>query len=157
VLVPLERLEERICELAAQLAAGTCRFLQLVAEFDARGGWASPGHGAARRSRGNARARTRRNFGSKPPANPAGARPGRRFRGNARRPACGHPASPIRSATHPAHPARCHLDDGPALSPPPRTKPFPYHSDVASVARRGPLPFPIDSLTCLFASRRPGL
>jgi 5-methylcytosine-specific restriction endonuclease McrA len=40
VLVPLERLEERICELAAHLAAGTCRFLQLVAEFDARRGWA---------------------------------------------------------------------------------------------------------------------
>jgi len=41
LLVPLERLEERICELAAHLAAGTCRFLQLVAEFDAREGWAS--------------------------------------------------------------------------------------------------------------------
>jgi 5-methylcytosine-specific restriction endonuclease McrA len=41
VLVPLERLEERICELAAHLAAGTCRFLQLVAEFDAREGWAA--------------------------------------------------------------------------------------------------------------------
>jgi 5-methylcytosine-specific restriction endonuclease McrA len=40
VLAPLERLEERICELAAHLAAGTCRFLQLVAEFDARRGWA---------------------------------------------------------------------------------------------------------------------
>jgi hypothetical protein len=39
-LVPLERLEERICELAAHLAAGTCRFLELVAEFDARRGWA---------------------------------------------------------------------------------------------------------------------
>jgi 5-methylcytosine-specific restriction endonuclease McrA len=39
-LVPLERLEERICELAAHLAAGTCRFLELVAEFDARCGWA---------------------------------------------------------------------------------------------------------------------
>jgi hypothetical protein len=38
-LVPLERLEERICELAAHLAAGTCRFLELVAEFDARRGW----------------------------------------------------------------------------------------------------------------------
>jgi len=37
---PLERLEERICELAAHLAAGTCRFLQLVADFDARRGWA---------------------------------------------------------------------------------------------------------------------
>ena len=41
LLVPLERLEERICELAAHLAAGTCRFLRLVAEFDARGGWAA--------------------------------------------------------------------------------------------------------------------
>src|SRR6185437_9230470 len=40
VLVPLARLEERICELAAHLAAGTCRFLQLVAEFDERRGWA---------------------------------------------------------------------------------------------------------------------
>jgi hypothetical protein len=40
LLVPLERLEERICELAAHLAAGTCRFLVLVAEFDARRGWA---------------------------------------------------------------------------------------------------------------------
>src|SRR5258707_14675693 len=38
--VPLERLEARICELAAHLAAGTCRFLALVAEFDARRGWA---------------------------------------------------------------------------------------------------------------------
>jgi hypothetical protein len=40
-LEALERLEERICQLAAHLAAGTCRFLQLVAEFDARRGWAS--------------------------------------------------------------------------------------------------------------------
>jgi 5-methylcytosine-specific restriction endonuclease McrA len=39
--MPLERLEEKICELAGHLAAGTCRFLQLVAEFDARRGWAS--------------------------------------------------------------------------------------------------------------------
>ena len=39
-LAPLERLEARICELAAHLAAGTSRFLQLVAEFDARRGWA---------------------------------------------------------------------------------------------------------------------
>jgi 5-methylcytosine-specific restriction endonuclease McrA len=38
---PLEWLEERICELAGHLAAGTCRFLQLVAEFDTRRGWAS--------------------------------------------------------------------------------------------------------------------
>ena len=39
-LVPLGRLEERICELAGHLAAGTCRFLRLVAEFDVRRGWA---------------------------------------------------------------------------------------------------------------------
>jgi 5-methylcytosine-specific restriction endonuclease McrA len=39
--IPLDQLEERICELAAHLAAGTCRFLRLVAEFDARRGWAS--------------------------------------------------------------------------------------------------------------------
>jgi 5-methylcytosine-specific restriction endonuclease McrA len=40
VMVPLGRLEERICELAGHLAAGTCRFLRLVAEFDVRRGWA---------------------------------------------------------------------------------------------------------------------
>jgi hypothetical protein len=40
-LMALDQLEERICELAGHLAAGTCRFLQLVAEFDTRRGWAS--------------------------------------------------------------------------------------------------------------------
>ncbi len=39
--VPLERLEAQICELAGHLAAATCRFLLLVADFDARQGWAS--------------------------------------------------------------------------------------------------------------------
>ncbi len=39
--VPLERLEEQICELAGHLAAATCRFLVLLADFDARRGWAS--------------------------------------------------------------------------------------------------------------------
>jgi len=39
--VPLERLEAQICELAGQLAAATCRFLVLLADFDARQGWAS--------------------------------------------------------------------------------------------------------------------
>jgi len=34
--VPLERLEARICELAGHLAAATCRFLVLLADFDAR-------------------------------------------------------------------------------------------------------------------------
>jgi hypothetical protein len=39
--VPLERLEAEICELAGHLAAATCRFLQLVGDFDARRGWES--------------------------------------------------------------------------------------------------------------------
>jgi len=39
--VPLERLEAQICELAGHLAAATCRFLVLLADFDARQGWAS--------------------------------------------------------------------------------------------------------------------
>jgi HNH endonuclease len=34
--VPLERLEAQICELAGHLAAATCRFLVLLADFDAR-------------------------------------------------------------------------------------------------------------------------
>ena len=33
--VPLERLEAQICELAGPLAAATCRFLVLLADFDA--------------------------------------------------------------------------------------------------------------------------
>src|SRR4051794_29752946 len=39
--VPLERLEAQICEVAGHLAAATCRFLVLLAEFDERRGWAS--------------------------------------------------------------------------------------------------------------------
>ena len=39
--VPLERLEAQICELAGHLAAATCRFLVMLADFDARRGWAS--------------------------------------------------------------------------------------------------------------------
>src|SRR5215468_4754471 len=38
--VPLERVETQICELAGHLAAATCRFLVLLADFDARRGWA---------------------------------------------------------------------------------------------------------------------
>jgi hypothetical protein len=37
--VPLERLEAEICTLAGHLAAATCRWLLLVAEFDRREGW----------------------------------------------------------------------------------------------------------------------
>src|SRR5215472_7895185 len=37
---PLERVETQICELAGHLAAATCRFLVLLADFDARRGWA---------------------------------------------------------------------------------------------------------------------
>ncbi len=40
-MVPLERLEAQICELAGHLTAATCRFLLLVADFDARRGWES--------------------------------------------------------------------------------------------------------------------
>ena len=40
---PLERLEAEICELAGHLAAATCQFLVLLAEFDARVGWAEWG------------------------------------------------------------------------------------------------------------------
>ncbi len=39
--IPLERLEAQICEVAGHLAAATCRFLVLLAEFDERRGWAS--------------------------------------------------------------------------------------------------------------------
>ena len=39
--MPLERLEVQICELAGHLTAATCRFLVLLADFDARRGWAS--------------------------------------------------------------------------------------------------------------------
>jgi Domain of unknown function (DUF222) len=41
VVVPLERLEAQICELAGHLTAATCRFLVLLGDFDARRGWAS--------------------------------------------------------------------------------------------------------------------
>src|ERR1700676_335879 len=41
LVMPLEHLEARICELAGHLTAAACRFLLLVADFDARGGWAS--------------------------------------------------------------------------------------------------------------------
>jgi Domain of unknown function (DUF222) len=41
VALPMERLEARICELAGHLTAATCQFLSLVADFDARQGWAS--------------------------------------------------------------------------------------------------------------------
>ena len=37
--LPLEMLERRICEGAADLAAATCRWLMLVAEYDERRGW----------------------------------------------------------------------------------------------------------------------
>ena len=37
--MPLERLEAEITTLAGHLAAGECRWLQLIAEYDRRGGW----------------------------------------------------------------------------------------------------------------------
>src|SRR5579872_3859136 len=41
VPVPTERLEADICQLAGHLAAATCRFLDLIGEYDQREGWAS--------------------------------------------------------------------------------------------------------------------
>jgi hypothetical protein len=41
--LPLEMIERRICEGAADLAAAMCRWLFLVAEYDARRGWAEWG------------------------------------------------------------------------------------------------------------------
>ncbi len=41
--VPLEVLERRICSLAGTLAASTREWLRLIAEFDARKGWAQWG------------------------------------------------------------------------------------------------------------------
>ena len=40
---PIERLEDELTELAAQINAGTCRWLELLAEFDRRDGWGQPG------------------------------------------------------------------------------------------------------------------
>ena len=40
---PLELLEREITELASQIHAATCRWLELVAEYDAREGWAQWG------------------------------------------------------------------------------------------------------------------
>ena len=39
----LRSVESELVELAGHLAAATCRFLQLLAEFDTRRGWAGPG------------------------------------------------------------------------------------------------------------------
>jgi Domain of unknown function (DUF222)/HNH endonuclease len=39
--LPTERLEAEICTLAGHLAAAQCRFLVLLAEYDARRGWAA--------------------------------------------------------------------------------------------------------------------
>lgn len=41
--LPLERVEAELCTLAGQIAAATSRFLCLLAEFDARDGWAGWG------------------------------------------------------------------------------------------------------------------
>ena len=39
--IPLEHLEHEIVQLASHINAGTCRWLELVAEFDRREGWGS--------------------------------------------------------------------------------------------------------------------
>ena len=45
--VPLARLEGEITTLAAHINAATCRFLELVGEFDRREGWAQWGCASA--------------------------------------------------------------------------------------------------------------
>jgi hypothetical protein len=40
---PTERLEDELTKLAAEINAGTCKWLELVAEFDRRDGWGQPG------------------------------------------------------------------------------------------------------------------
>jgi Domain of unknown function (DUF222)/HNH endonuclease len=42
----LEELEDELATLASHLYAGTCRWLELVAELDRRGGWAESGRGS---------------------------------------------------------------------------------------------------------------
>ena len=42
-VVPLERLEAEICQLAGHLWAAECRWLLMVGEFDRRGAWSSAG------------------------------------------------------------------------------------------------------------------
>jgi len=38
--ISIEEVEDEICSLTGRIAAGTCRYLELVAEFDRRDGWA---------------------------------------------------------------------------------------------------------------------
>jgi hypothetical protein len=42
----LDELEDELATLASHLYAGTCRWLELVAEVDRRGGWAESGRGS---------------------------------------------------------------------------------------------------------------
>ena len=41
--MPIDRLEDGICTLAGHLTAATCTWVEMVAEFDRRNGWAGPG------------------------------------------------------------------------------------------------------------------
>ncbi len=41
--MPLHALESELLGLAGHVAAAECRFLQLLAEFDDRGGWCGDG------------------------------------------------------------------------------------------------------------------
>ena len=51
-IAELERLGDQIAELSAHLDAATARLLDLIREFDARGGWATASPRAPRGSRG---------------------------------------------------------------------------------------------------------
>jgi hypothetical protein len=112
--VPLERVEAQICELAGHLAAATCRFLVLLADFDARRGWASWEMGSCAQwlswrcqmSSGTAREHVR--VARAACADLAGD-PGEDVSAET-------PAAPPPVPGDPADPARCHVEDGPAIS-----------------------------------------
>ncbi len=148
-VMPLERLEARICSLAGHLTAATCQFLLLVAGFDAREGWAgwqlpscaawlswkcqlAPGtareqvrvaralaalpltcgeFAAGRLSYAKVRALTRI-------ATPEAPREDEDVSAETPSPASPPAQAPFARLRHPAYPNRCHLEDGPAISPP---------------------------------------
>src|SRR5919197_970446 len=95
----LRELEDELATLASHLYAGTCRWLELVAELDRRGGWEESGRASCAewlawrctlpsraascrtrrcgRSRGSRQPRTRRSCSSSPVSSPRRSSSGR--------------------------------------------------------------------------------
>jgi hypothetical protein len=116
--VPLDRLEAEICELAGHLAAATCRFLVRLGDFDARRGWASWEMASCaawlswkcQMSSGTAREHVR-------VARALRDLPVIRGEFAAGRLSYAKVRALTRTAPgDPADPARCHVEDGPAIS-----------------------------------------